>query len=261
MQNELARHIDLESLKSQLKALDRCAPVDSGLAPIDAGLVAPLARQSLHDLYAPSVADAAAVNAFGLGLAAATCVGKPVVWAIHDMMGLEAGQPYAPGMVEMGLDPDRILLVRARDIKTVLSIGEEALRSPAIGAVLLSAWGESRSLTLTATKRLAMAAKIGGGTAFLARASAEIMSTAAESRWSISAAASRPMEGEAPGHPSFEVTLLRHRNGGSPQSLIMEWDRERRVFVEPTPLSGDLVSVASLRSQPQDNIIPLRRTG
>ena len=46
--------------------------------------------QGLHDLYADSVADAVAVNAFGLGLALRTAAGRPIVWGLHDQMANEA---------------------------------------------------------------------------------------------------------------------------------------------------------------------------
>lgn len=259
MQNKLSAAEHLKALEPRLGSLERHAKTASEDA-LHGTLPVPLARHALHDFYAHTPADTVTLNAFGLGLAVAAAAGKPIVWALHDLMGHEAGRPYAPGLIEMGVDPDNLLLVRARNIQSLLSCAEEALRSPAVGAVLISAWGESRALTLTATKRLAMAARRGGGTAFLARAGAEVMTTAAESRWSIRAHASVALEADAPGHPCFSATLLRYRGGGAPRHWIMEWDRERRVFVEPSSLSGDLVSVASGRTAETDNVLPLRRS-
>lgn len=195
----------------------------------------------MHDLYAETPADAVAINAFGLGAALQAADGRIIVWGLHDMMGLEAGQPDGPGLHEMGLAPSEMLLVRAPDIQTLLVIGEEALRTPAVGAVLLSAWGEARVLSLTASRRLALAAGTGQGTLFLARAGA------AESRWSVRAVASAPLESGAPGRPSFSTTLLRRRGGGEPRTWIMEWDRDARVFREPASLSGAVVPMAAQR--------------
>ncbi|MEH6677553.1 ImuA family protein [Phenylobacterium sp.] len=204
--------------------------------------------QGLHDLYADSVADAAAVNAFGLGLAQRVAAGRPIVWGLHDQMANEAGRPHGPGLQEMGVDPAGLLLVRVRDMKALLAVGEDALRSPAVGAVLLSAWGEAKALSLTASRRLALAAETGGAL-FLARAGAVPAPSAAETRWAIRAMASRPLEAGAPGHPSFLATLLRRRSGGGEtKTWPMEWDRDHRSFRPPAPLSGDLVPLAAHRT-------------
>ena len=205
------------------------------------------ARGVLHDLYAATPADAVAVNAFGFGAGLQAADGRIIVWGLHEMMGLEAGRPHGPGLHEMGLAPSDVLLVRAPDIQTLLVIGEEALRTPAVGAVLLSAWGEAKALSLTASRRLALAAETGGGTLFLARAAATPSPSAAETRWSVQAAASTPLEGEAPGRPSFSATLLRRRGGGVQRSWTLEWDRDARSFREPAPLSGAVVPVAAQR--------------
>jgi len=205
------------------------------------------ARGVLHDLYAATPADAVAVNAFGLGAGIQAADGRIVVWGLHEMMGMEAGRPHGPGLHEMGLAPSDVLLVRAPDIQTLLAIGEEALRTPAVGAVLLSAWGEAKALSLTASRRLALAAETGGGTLFLARAGATPAPSAAETRWSVQAAASTPLEGGAPGRPSFSVTLLRRRGGGEQRSWTLEWDRDARSFREPAPLSGAVVPLAPQR--------------
>lgn len=209
--------------------------------------LATFAKQAVHDLYAASPTDLAALNAFGLGLSIETAAGRPVVWGLHDMIAQESGRPYAPGLSEMGLRPEDLLLVRARDIPTLLAVGEEALRSPAVGAVLLSAWGEAKAMNLTVSRRLALAARSAKATLFLARAAAEPVPSAAESRWSVRAVASNPLEANAPGRPAFSATRLRHRGGGAPRTWTLEWDRERRAFVEPTPLSGGLVPLAAQR--------------
>ncbi|WP_313005106.1 hypothetical protein [Brevundimonas sp.] len=187
------------------------------------------------------------VNAFGLGAGFQAADGRIVVWGLHEMMAQEAGRPHGPGLHEMGLAPSDVLLVRVPDIQTLLVIGEEALRTPAVGTVLLSAWGEAKALSLTASRRLALAAETGGGTLFMARAGATPASSAAETRWSVQAAASTPLEGGASGRPSFSATLLRRRGGGEQRSWTLEWDRDARSFREPAPLSGAVVPVAPQR--------------
>lgn len=248
MRNICSRPDALAVLKTRLEGLDRSRSHRAETADSlpDDGFV-PLATGALHDFYAAAPSDAVTVNALGLGLALRAAAGRPIVWGLHEMMSQEAGRPYGSGLHEMGAAPRDLLLVRARDVQTLLAVGEEALRSPAVGAVLLSAWGEARAFSLTASRRLALAAETGGATLFLARAGADPCPSAAETRWSVRSCASQPLEGGAPGRPSFSATLLRRRGGGATGTWIMEWDRERRSFCAPTPLSGDLVPLVAQR--------------
>lgn len=251
MENKRPQNNQIAALKARLATLDGACGRTTVSAESTGALPLPLAHRTLHDLYAATPADAVATNAFGLGLAVEAAAGRPIVWGLHEMMAQETGRPHAPGLNEMGLRPRDLLLVRARDIQTLLAIGEEALRSPAVGAVLLSGWGEAKALTLTASRRLALAAQAGEATLFLARAAAEPAPSAAQTRWSVRAAASTPLEANAPGRPAFSATRLRHRGGGAPGTWIMEWDRERRVFVEPdlggASLPGGLVPLVAQR--------------
>jgi len=246
MKNILVPDPGLTRLKAQLLALE--GPRGRArLAPAERAASEQVEAQALHDLYAATPADAVSVNAFGLGLALKAAAGRPIVWGLHEMMAQEAGRPHGPGLHEMGLSPRDLLLVRARDVQTLLAVGEEALRSPAVGAVLLSAWGEAKAFSLTASRRLALAAESGTATLFLARAGAVPCPSTARTRWSVEAATSIPLAGEAPGQPSFSATLLRRRGGGATGTWIMEWDREQRSFRIPTPLSGGLAAVAAQR--------------
>ena len=208
-----------------------CRPVVQCQTQSSTDFPAHWTRGVLHDLYAATPADAVAVNAFALGASVQVAKGRIIVWGLH----------------EMGLSPSDMLLVRAPDIQTLLIIGEEALRTPTVGAVLLSAWGEAKAMSLTASRRLALAAETSGGTLFLARAGAMLVPSAAETRWSVQAEASNPLEGGAPGRPSFSATLLRRRGGGEHRSWILEWDRDARSFRESAPLSGAVVPVVAQR--------------
>ncbi len=247
MENIYSQPDALAKLKTRLEAIDRANNRRVSSVAREGGddIFASLEASVVHDLYAAGPADAVALNAFGLGMAMRA--GRPIVWGVHEMMGLEAGRPHGPGLHEMGLAPSDVLLVRAPDIQTLLVVGEEALRTPAVGAVLLSAWGEAKALSLTASRRLALAAEAGGGTLFLARAGATPAPSAAETRWSVKAAASTPLEGGAPGRPSFSATLLRRRGGGEQKTWTLEWDRDTRSFRQPAPLSGAVVPVAAQR--------------
>ncbi|WAC58648.1 ImuA family protein [Brevundimonas sp. SL130] len=234
----------IEALREHLKALEADGhPVDD--ARFDLGLEAAdrhlggLATHGLHEVYAATTPDATAALGFALGLVRRAAGERPVVWGVQAMAGLETGRIYGPGLRELGLDPGRLVLVRVKEMKDLLAAGEEALSCGAVGAVLLTAWGESRVLSLTATRRLSMAASQGRATAVLMRLAAQPQPSAAETRWRVSGALSRALEADAPGHPTYAVELLRHRLGAQPRSWIMEWDRERGVFQEGGRNAGD----------------------
>lgn len=80
----------------------------------------------------------------------------------------------------------------------------------------------------------------------LVRANAAPAPSAAETRWSIASAASASMPANAPGRPAFRARLLRSRAGAPPGEWMLEWDREARTFVVPTP-SGGVVPVPADR--------------
>lgn len=247
----IERNVDkLAELRSRLASLDRPGPGRNSFRQVQDQNAFPSVWESglIHDLYAETVADAVAVNAFGLGLMVQAARGRTIVWALHDMAGREAGRPHGVGLHEMGLTPAEVLLVWARDVQTLLAIGEEALRSPAVGAVLLSAWGEAKAMSLTASRRLALAAEAGNGTLFISRAGASPSPSAADSRWSVRATQSTSLEEGAPGHPSFSVTLLRRRGGGAPKNWMVEWDRDIRSFRSTPPVSGALVPLVAQRT-------------
>src|SRR5205085_3923085 len=72
---------------------------------------------------------------------------------------------YGPGLAAHGLDPGRVVLVRASRDAEILWAMEEGLRAPGIVAVV----GEVGSLPMVASRRLQLAAERSGITAFLLR--------------------------------------------------------------------------------------------
>ena len=249
----------IEALRERLKAMEADghpgddARFDLGHEAADARMGG-LARHALHEVYAATTPDAAAALGFALGLVRRAASDRPLAWGVQAMAGLETGQIHGPGLRELGLDPGRVVLVRVKETKDLLAAGEEALASGAVGAVLLTAWGEAPVLSLTTSRRLSMAAAQGRATAVLARLAARPQPSAAESRWRVKAAPSRALEADAPGHPTFEAELLRHRLGARPGTWIMEWNRERGVFqnggperLERPAVPGGLVSLPAER--------------
>ena len=258
----------IEQLKSRLATLSRdetngaAGRFTFGIDRVDAHLDPGPCLFCLHDIHAETVADAVAANAFALGLASRATRDRPLVWVFQNLASQEAGGLHGSGLHEWGLRPESMLVVRVRDTTALLAAGEEALKSGAVGAVLMSGWGEARAMTLTATRRLALAARAGGSTAFMVRAAALAMPSTAETRWSVRAALSIELEAGAPGRPAFVAALTRSRQGAAPAEWTLEWDRETGSFCEHAPLSGGLVSVPVVGSAATRGIASeLRRTG
>ncbi len=234
----------------------------TGFEEMDLALQGGLARGGLHEVYAAAAADVAAATGFALALARRAGVSEPLVIVSQDRLDAEAGHLYGHGLVEFGLDPGRILLVRAPDAVGLLRAAAEAVRCPALGAVLIALDGEPRALDLVASRRLSLASRASRVTTVMVRAGARPVPSAAETRWSIRAVASTSLDANAPGRPAFAATLLRHRAGISGRTWSVEWDRDKSIFRDHAPLSGRLVSLpvdGTVRPVRADG--SLRRTG
>jgi protein ImuA len=155
---------------------------------------------------------------------------------------------YGPGLAAHGLDPGRVVLVRASRDAEILWAMEEGLRAPGIVAVV----GEVGSLPMVASRRLQLAAERSGITALLLRrwrdggqaVRERALPNAAVTRWRIAALPSRPMRDEpGVGHPRWRVELLRCR-GGEPASWEMPaW--EMPAWEMEVPDATDHVSLAA----------------
>lgn len=233
-------------------SLERAPPVSTKRADdvftlgagVHAGAAAALRQGAVHEIYAASIHGPAA-DGFGLAMALRVS-DTPLIWICGTRDRHENGDLYGAGLNEWGLAPETLLLVRVTDARSLLAAGEEALRSGTARAVVMSHYGEARAFTLTASRRLALAAEQGRTTALLIRAGARPQPSAAETRWSVEGAPSKAMDARAPGRPALKVSLLRSRAGLATGEWIMEWDRETRSFVEPEA-SGRLVPVSAHR--------------
>jgi protein ImuA len=255
---------ELEALRERVLRLERgSSPVADarfsvGSPAIDAALGGGLARGALHEVFAEGMAHEPAAAAFAILLAlrasGAMPPMKPIVWVRQDFVGLEMGEIHAPGLAQLGLCPDRLILVRARDGPSVLRAGEEAARCPPLGAVLIEPWGNPKTLDLVATRRLALAAARSNLPVLMVRAGGTPIPSAAASRWRVRSAPScqpsgRQMEADAPGHPCFIADLLRDRAGAAGRGWTVEWNRDRLAFTDisgnSAALPGDLVPAAA----------------
>jgi len=237
----------IAALRARIRRIERGAAaggaaVPLGIAALDGHLPGGgLARGALHEVAAEHPADAGAATAFCAVLLARLARGRdgPVLWCQRPA-ALDAGAVYPHGLARLGLDPRRLVAVRARRDRDVLWALEEALASGAAGAVL----GELGTLDLTASRRLQLAAERREVPALLLRPAARASdNSAAATRWRVAAVPSRPrgfaaMLGE-PGAPRWRARLARCR-GGAPGTWILEWRDE----------TGDLALAAPVRDRP-----------
>ncbi len=236
------------------------APIDKarglftlGVGNVDQRLRGGLARGVLHEVFADET-DASAAAAFALILALRGGVAsKPILWIREDRVQRRSGTLYGPGLIELGADPDRFMFVHAPDELATLRAGADSVKCGGLGAVVIEPYSKARALDLTASRRLALAASASGVLTLLLRVGAEPSPSAAQTRWQVAPAPSVPLEGNAPGAPAFDVTLMRHRAGIAGFNARLEWDREQQICVEQSArdqtLSGGVPTAASFREE------------
>lgn len=233
-------HPSLTAMKGAAQGLKPCAP--ASLSALERLLQPEFLKAACHEFYAAKEADSACLSGFVLGLATLSGGNRPLLWVHHERVSAKTGELYPLGVKELGVDPERLIILRANDAPSVLQAGLEGAHCPALGAVILTFWGENKAFDLTSSRRLALAAKASQLPILLIRMAALDQPSAAESRWRVASAPSRPLAANAPGLPAFSLTLLRHRAGLAPGTWHVEWNRDRQHF---EPLNPALKTIAA----------------
>jgi protein ImuA len=150
--------------------------------------------------------NGAAAALFAAGIAARTR-GK-VLWCLTRL------DLFAPALAQAGLNSDRVIYLEGGDEKTILACFEEGLRHGGLGEVA--------RLTMTASRRLQLAAEASGTIGIALRrwrrqteASDFGQPTAATTRWRVSALPSTRLPVPGVGRPRWLVELIRRRAGES----------------------------------------------
>lgn len=246
----MAARLDLAQLKRCVAAISAAglsAPdpenlLTLGLPAIDATLrEAGVPAGAVHEIAGQGGDEeqgAAGAAFLALGLRANPRPGR-VIWVTQD------ADLYAPGLAALGLDPRRLILVSARRDAEVCWALEEALRSHALGAVV----GEIGVVSLTATRRLQLAAEQAGIPCFLLRRwrtrdlaeRQRGQPIAAATRWRVSLLPDVRRGGLEPANMTRRIELWRCRNG-QPGSWVLEMghDGEQRIATFPLPLAAPL---------------------
>jgi len=192
--------------------------------------------QPLHEAGPAAPGAEPAATGFVLGLAAAWA-GKPgVIWAGEDALFAEEGAPYPVGLAQFGLDPSRLIVIRAKKRDEALWAAEQALG--AAGAVVICALaGGGKPLDLKATRRLLLFAEKNNSRCLLMRPPAE--ASAAWTRWRVSPAPSAADDDELLGPPAYRIELTRNRAGPAGATFTLDWNADARCFAERSALARD----------------------
>lgn len=247
-----ARRRTLAALRAQLA--DLTAPTRTGGPRI--GLGHPdldgdlphggLACAAIHAVQPGAHADQPAALGFMAALAAralAACPGA-LIW-VRAPGVFDFGAPYAPGLAAFGIDPARMVQVRARTRQDALWSAEEALRSRGVGAVVLEAGG---ALVGACARRLQLSAEAGGGFGLIMGAA-----ETARSHWTVQASPSpHPTWTVGQGLPSilippgrFALRVRRRMAQTREREFIMEWRDEARGFHPLAVLANGSLAAAA----------------
>lgn len=275
----MPRSESLESLKTRIAGIERACAVETaavagtGHSGIDGALGGGLARGRVHEVFASQADDAGCAAGFvaglamrlgvglggGLGVGLGTGSGGTLVWLREAQAERQGGRLHAPGLVEIGLDPARVIIGVLPDPLAVLRAAADVVRCPEVGVAVVELWREPRLLDLTASRRLALAAEASGVTVIALRIAAVPSPSAAQTRWQVAAAPSLPMEANAPGYPAWRVELLRQRGRPSGGDWRVEWNREQACFADADGVADfgpDAGGFATIAAAPSGAVLP-----
>ena len=194
-----------------------------GVAGADAALGGGLLPGALHEIYATDWVAAG----FAACLAIRAAGKKPLFWVRPDYEALEYGEISANGLFELGGDPANLFRLSAPNATEALVAAADILAEPHVGALVLELSRNPKSLDLVAGRRLAFAAAGSGVTVLLLQEGASEMSSAALTRWRVTAAPSDG--GDDWGNPAFRAELVRNRLGPT-GCWTMQWEPENGFF-------------------------------
>jgi len=234
----------MQALLTRLSPADASRPDETGQHPDSAKLFPYPEPGHLHEAIPVSPGDEVKATAFLVGIVRKLSPSGGVILWIEEG-GFEHGELYTPGLASFGIDPASVILVQARKRLDALWAAEQGLKRQGT-VVLLELGARGKTLDLTLTRRLALAAKAEGSTALLVRGDlvhAPRTPSAAWTRWQIARApACNPHVGELSAL-AMTATLTRHREHAAGQRFFMEWISDERAF-HIEALGGDLAAPA-----------------
>ena len=233
------------ALRERIRCLEggarhRRAVLPFGIKAIDGRLPGGgLALGALHEVTGGGngAIDGAAAALFAAGIAARTR-GR-VLWCVtrQDL--------FAPALAAAGLAPDRVIYVEAGDEKSMLACFEEGLRHGGSHGGLGAVVAEVARLSMTASRRLQLAAEGSGAIGIAIRrwrrqteASDFGQPTASVTRWRVSALPSTPLPVPGVGRARWQLELIRCRAGESADFEVEACDAKGRLALPSNLVHG-----------------------
>jgi protein ImuA len=183
----------------------------------------------LHEIRPIAYRDGPAALGFALAVIAEATIERVrdrdlVLWCFTKQAAREWGRPYGPGLLAYGLDPALFLVVEASNATTAAWALEEGLKSRALIAVLAAIEIE----TPLAARRLSLAAQASRTPCLLLSDHRQANLPGTLTSWRIAAQRSgpAPFDLNAPGAPSWQLTLERCRGEAPGRSFIVEFSHE-----------------------------------
>ncbi|URK86676.1 hypothetical protein LP421_20685 [Rhizobium sp. RCAM05350] len=216
--------------------------VPLGVATLDHAMEGGLPLNGMTEIRSELMRDATAATGFALALAAllqreVDADRSPVLWISDTVTSMETGIPYALGLADFGVKPERFLHATPRRLEEALWLAETAVESGAFSVSILEVKGNPAHFGLTESRRLGLRAKAAGRPLLILRQSGEEEASSAPFRFLVEPAPAtsrflpdRSMLGGSIGNPVFRLTLEKSRNP-APVSLLLEWNPHDRQFL------------------------------
>ena len=237
------RQVTLQRLKGQLDVLEgRRAPRMQRASALKLWPGLAIQKGALHQLRVKDYRDATASMGFALCLAQQAAVSrsktkKPRIVIIslrHEAN--EYGSLYGEGLASLGINPDTVIFIEARNEKELLWAGEEAARHEGVASIVMAVRHPSAIMTLTAMRRLNLSAQqksvlitfVYGDFA----SSKKSIAGGAPWRWCVCPAPSGFLihDRKASGRPSWTV-IVEKGLALEARSFLVEWHHETGSFV------------------------------
>lgn len=229
----------LETLRVQIHAIEASGLVGPterlpfGVETVDSELGGGLVVAALHEVAGAnsSLSDDAAATLFTAGIVAR--LNGTLLWVI------QRRDLFAPALAQAGLSPDRLLYAECCNDDEALAVIEEGLRHGSLGGVV----GEIGRMSMTAARRLQLAAETSGTMALLLRrwrrngTDPLASPSPAVTRWRIGCVVSQMLPVSGISRPRWQVELIRQRSG-APGTWILEGVDEAGRLAFPADASG-----------------------
>lgn len=224
---------DIERKPALAEKADRPGGEPGQFPTLPAGLV--------QEVYTDGARESGASLAFALTQAKAllTASRPAIVYVQLVEDGQFFGLPYGPGLSGFGLDPNRLVIVRAADMSEFLWAAEEATTCRAVAAIIAEVKGEPKLLNFTASRRLSLRASANRVSLFLLRYGQRRESSAGHLRWRLMTQRSgrHAFDDRAPGKARWHLRLEKGRIAGNQLDWMLE-TRKNGFAIFSTPAIG-----------------------